>query len=66
MRIFLTSSDFDLWQVVLDGHVVPKIEKGSWDGKKKKASSLNAKTIIAIFYSLYETEYTRVSWCISA
>lgn len=33
MNIFLTSYDFDLWQVVLYEYMDPKIKSGSWDNK---------------------------------
>lgn len=43
MRIFLTSSDFDLWQVILDGLMDPTSERHIWDEKAKNAYALNAK-----------------------
>lgn len=46
---------------MFDGHMDPKIERGSWDKNVKKAHSLNA-----LFCLLCETEYTRASRCTSA
>lgn len=61
MRIFLTSCDIDLWQVVLDGHMDPTSERHAWDDKANKAHTLNAKAMNALFYASSEIGYTRVS-----
>lgn len=50
MRIFLTFCVFDLWLVVLDGHMDPKDNIGSWDDKTKKAHSMNDKAINALLF----------------
>lgn len=49
MRIFLTSCDFDLWQVILDGHLDLTSERHTWDEKAKKAHVLNAKALMLYF-----------------
>lgn len=59
MRIFLTSCDIDLWQVVLDGHMDPTSERHAWDDKAKKAMN-------ALFCALSDIKYTRVSRCLMA
>lgn len=35
---------------MLDGHIDPTIDRGSWDVKAKKIHSLNAKTMNSLFY----------------
>lgn len=60
IRIFLTSCEIDLWQVVLDEYMDPKFIRGSWDEKTKKVHSLNSKVINGLFCSLCETKYTSI------
>lgn len=60
MRIFLTFCDFDLWQVILDGHMDPTSERYTWDVKERKAHSFNAKAMNYLFCALEKIEYRRV------
>ena len=66
MRIFLSASDFEVWQIVEDGFTIPKSPRDTWTNEEKKASTLNARAMNALFCALNEVEYNRVSLCTSA
>lgn len=55
MKTFLTYCGFDLWQVILDGHVDPTLERCNWDEKSKKDHALNVKAMNALICAPSET-----------
>lgn len=75
MRVFLLSTDYDVWQIVESGYHEPTITtadvtmtkpKDKWDINDKKLYSLNAKAMNALYCSLTADEFNRVSSCVTA
>ena len=66
MRIFLSSTEFDIWQIIEDGYKRPPTPRFSWTEGEKRAFTINAKAMNIIFCGLNEKEYNRVSLCQSA
>ena len=67
MEFFLSSIDFDLWEMIEDGFVFPRDENGlplpkkQWCIKEKRRYSLNCKAINQNFYALELIKFNRVS-----
>ena len=46
MRIFLSSTEFDIWQIIEDGYERPPTPRSSWTEGDKRAFTINAKARI--------------------
>ncbi|KAH9658404.1 hypothetical protein KPL70_023484 [Citrus sinensis] len=76
MRIYLQALDYEIWEIVNDGHFMPltKNEVGEdipkpsrdWNEFEKRKASLNSKAMNALFCALDKKEFHRVSSCESA
>ncbi|KAH9672087.1 hypothetical protein KPL70_017595 [Citrus sinensis] len=76
MRIYLQALDYEIWEIVNDGHFMPltKNEGGEdipkpsrdWNDFEKRKASLNSKTMNALFCALDKKEFHIVSSCESA
>ncbi|KAH9659010.1 hypothetical protein KPL70_023699 [Citrus sinensis] len=76
MRIYLQALDYEIWEIVNDGHFMPltknkvgeDIPKPSrdWNEFEKRKASLNSKAMNALFCALDKKEFHRVSSCESA
>ena len=76
MRIFIQSTDYDLWKIIMngpntpmkmgeDGQRVPKTDE-EWTPEEKKKVEMNAKAINLMHYAISFKEYQKVSRCKSA
>ncbi|KAH9670880.1 hypothetical protein KPL70_017145 [Citrus sinensis] len=73
MRIYLQALDYEIWEIVNDGHFMPltKHEVGEdipkpsrdWNDFEKRKASLNSKAMNALFCALDKKEFHRVSSC---
>ena len=72
MESYLSSMDFDIWDMVEFGYTLPTIKvenletpkpRDKWDINEKKLYTLNAKAMNAIICALDKIEYNRVSGC---
>lgn len=61
IRIFLFSTQLDVWQIILSGHQDPIIIKDSWSQQQKKAHTINSKAMNALYCTLNETELNSIS-----
>ena len=61
MRIFLISMDFELWNLVENGFSKSSLPMIDWNDLEKKAFSLNAKAMNALFCALDKNALKRVS-----
>ena len=66
MKIFLSSTDFEVWDIVEEGFTKPKSARSTWSEEEKKAFTLNAKAMNALYCAVSEVEYNRISLCTSA
>lgn len=63
MNIFLSSNDFEIWQIIFSGHQTPLLNGDSWSEQEEKAHTINAKVMDVLYCALSETESNRVSFC---
>ena len=74
MRIFIQASDYNLWNIIVNGPHIPthslnnivtlKI-KNYWDENDRRMAQLNAKNSNALYYALSVSEFNRISFCTS-
>ncbi|XP_038698267.1 uncharacterized protein LOC119995869 [Tripterygium wilfordii] len=72
MRIFLTSLDLDLWDVIENGPHCPmkkegenlvKKDRSEWTSDEKKLVCLNAKAINVLHCAMSRSEFNHISTC---
>ena len=75
MKIYLSSVDYDVWDIVETGYkppvtIINDIEipkpKDKWDANDKKLFSTDAKAMNALICALDKTEFNRISHCSTA
>ena len=75
MRIFIQTSKFKLWTIIINGlHISSKIvnnvsipkPKNEWDKYDERMAQLNVKDMNLLYYSLSVSEFNRISTCSSA
>ena len=66
MNIYMTSCDYLMWDVVVDGPFVPMIKiKGTakWTNGEVKKIQINFKAINTLHCAINPTEFNRISTC---
>ena len=72
MKIYLSSVDYDVWDIIEMGYRSPTVivsgveipkSKDRWDANDKKSFSTNAKAMNALICALDKTEFNRISHC---
>ena len=75
MRIFITSTDYDLWKIITKGPYIPTKKSGDldvpksedeWDEAEKPKIEKNARAINLLYCALSTDEYNRISACETA
>jgi len=75
MSIYLSSVDYDVWDIIETGYKSPTITVGKtaipkpkdrWDANDKKLKTTNAKAMNALICALDKTEFNRISHCKTA
>ena len=61
MRAFLQSLDEKVWQAVEIGWTKPKEVLANWDNAKIKAANFNSRALNAIFSTVTNTEFKKIS-----
>lgn len=63
VQIFVSSNGIAIWQIIIDGYQEPIISSSSWNEQEKKTYTINAKAMNALYCTLYEVDFNRVSLC---
>ena len=75
MGIYLSSVDYDVWDIIETGYKSPTITVGDteipkpkdrWDANDKKLKTTNAKAMNALICALDKNEFNRISHCTTA
>ena len=61
MRVFLYSLDEKVWQAVKIGWTKPKDAPADWDDTKIKAASFNNRALDALFSTITNEEFKKIS-----
>ena len=61
MRAFLQSLDEKVWQVVKIGWTKPKEVPVDWDDAKIKAANFNSRALNALFSTITNEEFKKIS-----
>ena len=70
MKIFIQASDYNLWNVIINGPHIPTYiinntvilkPKNDWDDQDRRMAQLNAKAINVLYYALDVNEFNRIS-----
>ncbi|KAL4297050.1 hypothetical protein GQ457_12G012970 [Hibiscus cannabinus] len=75
MMLFIQSTDYSIWDVVLDGPFTPMKREGDtlvpkqrheWNDEERRRVQMNAKAMHILFCALGPDEYAKMSSCTSA
>ena len=61
MRVFLYSLDEKVWQAVKIGWTKPKDAPADWDDTKIKAANFNNRALDALFSTITNEEFKKIS-----
>ena len=74
MRIFIQTSDYNLWSIIMNNSHIPTHTLNNlvtlkpeceWDNNDRRMAQLNAKAINVLYCALSVNEFNRVSSCSS-
>ena len=63
MAIFLKSIDYVVWNMVEQEYTPPTKDYDYWTNEEKKAATLDARAMNALYCAIDENEYNRISTC---
>ena len=72
MRIFIQASDYNLWNIIVNGPHIPTHTSNNlvtlkpeceWDDNDRRMAQLNAKAINVLYCALSMNEFNRISFC---
>ena len=63
LSIFLKSIDYVVWNMVQEEYTPPTTNYDYWTNEAKKEATLNARAMNALYCTIDENEYNRISTC---